>query len=31
MWDINMPTKPVSITNIYDPIKNKLCELYENE
>jgi len=26
-----MATKPVSIINIYDPLKSKLCELYENE
>lgn len=26
-----MPNKPLSVTNIYDPLKSKLCELYENE
>ena len=26
-----MATKPVSIINIFDPLKSKLCELYENE
>ena len=31
IWDIKMATKPVSVINIYDPLKSKLCELYENE
>ena len=26
-----MPKKPVSVVNIYEPLKTKLCELYENE
>ena len=26
-----MPKKPISVTNIYEPIKQKLCDLYENE
>lgn len=26
-----MATKPVSVINIFDPLKSKLCELYENE
>ena len=31
IWDIKMNTKPVSVINIFDPLKSKLCELYENE
>ena len=26
-----MATKPVTVINIFDPLKSKLCELYENE
>lgn len=31
VWDINMTNKPVSIIPIFEPIKSKLCDLYENE
>lgn len=31
VWDINMPNKPYSTINLFEPLKSKLCELYENE
>lgn len=31
VWDINMGNKPVETVNIFEPLKSKLCELYENE
>ena len=31
VWDINMTKKPVCINTICEPLKSKLCELYENE
>jgi serine/threonine-protein phosphatase 2A regulatory subunit B len=31
VWDVNMPKKPIAITAIFEPLKSKLCELYENE
>lgn len=31
VWDINMSNKPVDVINIFEPLKSKLCELYENE
>ena len=31
VWDVNMPKKPVNTTPIFEPLKSKLCELYENE
>lgn len=31
VWDVNMPNKPVSNIPIFEPLKSKLCELYENE
>lgn len=31
VWDLHMPNKPVSKIQIYEPLKSKLCELYENE
>jgi len=31
VWDVNMPKKPVATTPIFEPLKSKLCELYENE
>jgi len=31
VWDIANTSKPVANIPIYDPIKTKLCELYENE
>ncbi len=26
-----MATKPVTTVNLFEPLKSKLCELYENE
>jgi len=31
VWDINMTNKPVLKLPIYEPLKSKLCDLYENE
>ena len=31
IWDVNMPGQPVSKVCIYEPLKTKLCELYEND
>lgn len=31
VWDIANTSKPLANIPIYDPIKTKLCELYENE
>ena len=31
VWDVNMSNKPVATIPIYEPLKSKLCELYENE
>jgi len=31
IWDVNMPNKPVEVINIFESLKSKLCELYENE
>lgn len=31
VWDIANTAKPVANIPLYDPIKTKLCELYENE
>jgi serine/threonine-protein phosphatase 2A regulatory subunit B len=31
IWDINMPTKPISSIQIFEPLKSKLSEMYENE
>lgn len=31
VWDVNMTNKPVSVVPIFEPLKSKLCELYENE
>lgn len=31
VWDLANTSKPVANIPIYDPIKTKLCELYENE
>lgn len=31
VWDVNMSNKPVEVINIFEPLKSKLCELYENE
>lgn len=31
VWDVTMSNKPLEVINIFEPIKSKLCELYENE
>ena len=31
VWDVAMTNKPVEVINIFEPLKSKLCELYENE
>ncbi|KAJ8655068.1 hypothetical protein O0I10_009275 [Lichtheimia ornata] len=31
LWDINMENKPVTTINIHDHLRNKLCDLYEND
>mmetsp|Transcript_52400 Transcript_52400/g.60192 ORF Transcript_52400/g.60192 Transcript_52400/m.60192 type:complete len:433 (+) Transcript_52400:77-1375(+) len=31
VWDLANTSKPVSVISLYDPIKTKLCDLYENE
>ena len=31
IWDLNMTSKPVCTIPIFEPLKSKLCELYENE
>ena len=31
IWDVKMPKKPVQTIPIFEPLKSKLCELYENE
>jgi serine/threonine-protein phosphatase 2A regulatory subunit B len=31
VWDLANTSKPLQTISIYDPIKTKLCELYENE
>ncbi|KAI9595033.1 protein phosphatase 2A regulatory B subunit [Syncephalis fuscata] len=31
IWDINMETKPVKTINIHEHLRNKLCDLYEND
>ena len=31
LWDIRMETQPVRTINIHDYLRNKLCDLYEND
>ena len=31
VWDLRKQTKPTTIIPLFDPLKSKLCELYENE
>lgn len=31
IWDVNMEKKPVKTINMHDALKNKLCDLYEND
>ncbi|GAB5592137.1 protein phosphatase 2A regulatory subunit cdc55 [Umbelopsis nana] len=31
IWDINMDNRPVTTINIHEHLRNKLCDLYEND
>ncbi|CAG8564042.1 1875_t:CDS:2 [Paraglomus occultum] len=31
IWDINMDNRPLKTINIHDHLRNKLCDLYEND
>ncbi|KAM3586001.1 protein phosphatase 2A regulatory subunit cdc55 [Umbelopsis sp. WA50703] len=31
IWDINMDNKPVTTINIHEHLRNRLCDLYEND
>lgn len=31
IWDVREPSKPLSKTCLYEPLKGKLCDLYEND
>lgn len=31
IWDLNMESHPVRVINIHDYLRNKLCDLYEND
>jgi serine/threonine-protein phosphatase 2A regulatory subunit B len=31
IWDINMDNKPVTTINIHEQLRNRLCDLYEND
>ena len=31
IWDVNMESRPVKTINMHDALKNKLCDLYEND
>lgn len=31
IWDVAQPKKPISTIAVFEPLKSKLCELYENE
>ncbi|CAD8098954.1 unnamed protein product [Paramecium primaurelia] len=31
VWDIAMTNKPVATVQVFEPLKSKLCDLYENE
>ncbi|CAO3685518.1 unnamed protein product [Umbelopsis vinacea] len=31
IWDINMDNKPVTTINIHEKLRNRLCDLYEND
>jgi serine/threonine-protein phosphatase 2A regulatory subunit B len=31
IWDIKMESKPVKVLNIHEPLRSKLCDLYEND
>ena len=31
IYDIKMPKKPLNVTVLYEPLKSKLCDFYEND
>ena len=31
VWDIKMPKTPLNVTTLYEPLKSKLCDFYEND
>jgi serine/threonine-protein phosphatase 2A regulatory subunit B len=31
LWDLNMESKPLKVINVHDQLRNKLCDLYEND
>ena len=31
VWDLKMPKNPLNVTTIYEPLKSRLCDYYEND
>ena len=31
VWDLKMPNVPYNVTTLYEPLKSKLCDFYEND
>lgn len=31
IWDLKMPNTPLQVTTLYEPLKSKLCDFYEND
>ena len=31
VWDLKMPKQPLNVTTLYEPLKSKLCDFYEND
>jgi serine/threonine-protein phosphatase 2A regulatory subunit B len=31
IWDIKMENRPLKVLNIHEPLRSKLCDLYEND
>eukprot|EP01010_Urceolus_cornutus_P001520 NODE_206_length_2028_cov_263.108135_g162_i0.p1 GENE.NODE_206_length_2028_cov_263.108135_g162_i0~~NODE_206_length_2028_cov_263.108135_g162_i0.p1 ORF type:complete len:440 (-),score=111.91 NODE_206_length_2028_cov_263.108135_g162_i0:649-1968(-) len=31
IWDVNMERRPLKVLNIHEPLRAKLCDLYEND
>lgn len=31
IWDIKMPSQPLQVISIFEPLKSKLCDFYEND
>lgn len=31
LWDLNMEKKPVAVYNVHEPLRGKLCDLYESD